>query len=454
MTEEKAANIINEAYGYEIINDRAKKELTDMKEMVLSKLGIETLYGFLSYDINEFSDIRKTIHARRFFQTYKKAFSLEAFDMEAFHKIQAACIFIAAVSGNMRGYKDYMYTGFVQNIFRDMGYYSERDDENSSTRQKLIAIENIFKSFNKLSVGIYSLQIYTRYSMAIDKIIKLPMGYASKLFLDIIDDFQKNKIPVKKIKKLASISAIKPENVEAAIDEYIDYAINDLSQNEINPEDIGYDGGGDTCDAIKQNARDYFSRYLDDAEKIAQLSEDVIDKLHILEKNPGNPDIAILYISLLRELTGAFEGLSYYEETSFARSLNNIFVGKAKELLEARAKREIDAVKNECISIIEENISGLTVFELDGIIAGLSGDKYKFDEFYDIDPEESQAALEELDDFLGSTLETIIVLRGEMRDRLRDIVDLETMTENEKSILGDLIYDFDSIIKFLTEDDQ
>lgn len=454
MTEEKVTTIINTNYGYEIINEKAKQELIDIKKKVLSELGIETLYEFLSYDINEFSDMRKTIQARRFFQTYKDTFSLDVFDMEAFHKIQAACLFIVTVSGNRRGYKDYMYTGFVQNIFKDMGYYSKENIENSSIRQKLMATENVLRSFNEISVGIYSIQVYTRHSMAIDKIMKFPIEHASKLFLDIIDDFQKNKNPATKIKKLISMIEIKRENAEKTIAEYIDHAINDLSQSNMLSEDKDNDETIDNNKYTKQNARDYLSRYIEDIERIMDLSTEVIDKLHILEENPDNYYIEILYMTLIRELTQAYERLLYYEDTSFVRSLNNIFVANARRVIEQRAKREIDSVRNECINIIEKNISEFSVFELDGVIAGLSGEKYKFDHFYKVDPKESQATLEQLDDFLTTTFETITTLKNEMRDRIKIIINLEIMTENEKTILKDLIYDFDTIIKFIMEDEQ
>jgi hypothetical protein len=454
MTGKEAVKIINEAYGYEIIDGQTADGLLQMQDSVISEFGIDTLYEFLSYDINEFSDMRKTVHVRRFFQFFKKPMLLSNFDMEAFHKIQAACALITSSSGNMRGYGAYDYSGFVKVIFDNMGYSGKNEGTGSSIRQKMTAIEKYFTDIGKISLGAYSMDIFIGYNLALKRLSKASSASVINLFMDILEDVQDGKKPIKKVKKLIAIGAVKPEKAAKAIDDYIEYAVSGFGGYVQDSENSGHETDINSWRNVKNDARDYFARYLDDSARVSELSEYLEGKMVTFENNWDNPDVVFLFLALVRELTKLHERLSFYEDGVFIRSLNNIFINKAKELMNLGTLKEIKEVRNRCIEVIEDNITGFTVFELDRVMAGLSGEKPIFDEMYGIDPDESEAAIDEIDDFLKTSLEVLGSIRDDLREDVRGMFKIDEMSEAEQNAVTGMVYNFEYLLKFLAEEEQ
>ncbi|MBN2558074.1 MAG: hypothetical protein JXB33_04890 [Clostridia bacterium] len=455
MTENNTVDIINKVYGYEIINAQETLALKKSMGVILSELGIEPIYEFLSYDITEYSEARKTIHARRFYQLFKPVFSFTQFNMETFHKIQAGCLFISAISGIMRGYDEFEYSGFVREVLNELGRIDSGRYNSRTVKEKLLALQNLFDKFGHVSIGIYSLQIFTKFGMAMQKLNKTPEGYPRKLLDDIMEDINNQMHPIEKIRKLLSLEVATEAVINDVIDEYLDYAVSDISAYNISTEKKkSSKAKKGFAVEISAEVRDFFNGYKREARDIRQMTGSFREKLFIFDENPGNKSISVLYTALLDRLVRAYDNLRYYEEVSFVKQLNMIFINRIKELLSNQRKQEMNVIRSECIRIIENNITGMMVYELDGVLAALSVDKDEFDDVYGIDPEESETAMIELDDYLDANLDMAGKIQDDMRANLKRILNPELMGKAEKEMLQSVIYDFNHVLEFLSEDEE
>ncbi|MFO7610942.1 MAG: hypothetical protein R6W99_00435 [Clostridia bacterium] len=455
MIENNTVDIINKVYGYEIISAPEILALKKSMDIILAELGIEPIYEFLSYDITEYSEARKTIHARRFYQLFKPVFSFTQFNMETFHKIQAGCLFISATSGIMRGYDEFEYSGFVREVLNELGRIDGGRYHNRTAKEKLMALQNLFDKFGHVSIGIYSLQIFTKFGMAMQKLNKVPEGYPRRLLDDIMEDINNQKNPIDKIRKLLSLEVASEAGINEAIDEYIDYALSDISAYSISAEKKKSSKSKKGLAAeISAEVRDFFNGYKKEARDIRHMSGSFRGKLLLFDENPGNKAISVLYTALLDRLVRAYDNLRYYEEVSFVKQLNMIFITRIKEILLEQRKQEMNVIRNECIRIIEDNIAGMMVYELDGVLAALSVDKDEFDDAYGIDSDESEAAIIELDDYLDANLDMAGKIQDDMRANLKRILNPGLMGKTEKEMLQSVIYDFNHVLEFLSEDEE
>ena len=455
MTAEKTTNLINKAYGYPIIGDAEEAALQADRDVIISELGIGAIFEFLSYDVTEFSEVRKTIHARRFYQLFKNAFSFTGFNMEAFHKIQAGCIFMVAVSGITRGLSDYNYSGFVKDALEKIGSLSATDSNRSSLNEKLFYLKTTFEKFSHISLGIYSLQIFTKYGMSIQKVNKGHEGAASRLLVEIIEDMNMGKKASGKIDKLLSMDVVSPDELENIIDDYIDYAVADITVQGISPGSKKAERANKKLtDEISDEVHDAFSGLKIDAADLYSLNESIKLKKIIYDKEHGQPGVAVFFAALLERYVSLYERLWYYEGNSFIKRLNMIFITRVKEMFADQRKQELNVIKNECIRIIEDNLPGTNVYELEGILHGLDDMRKDFNIRNGLNSEDSEKAVEQLNAYLDANIKTGNSIKYEMKKNLSRILGPDGLPEGELRILRDIVYDFDEVMNLLTEEDQ
>lgn len=454
MTVERTIDLINKAYGYSIIGDAEESALMANREIIVSELGIGAIFEYLSYDVTEFSEVRKTIHARRFYQLFKDIFNFTGFNMEAFHKIQAGCIFIVVLSGITRGISDYEYSGFVKDALSKIGKISLSSRNRATLNEKLFYIQNTFEKFSRISLGIYSLQIFTKYGMVIQRINRVHEGAASRLLVEIIESMNEGKTASKEIIKLLSMEIISPEKLEDMIDEYIDYAVADITVQGLSPGSKKAERANrKLIEEISDEVHDAFSGLKKDVADLYNLNGSILDKKVIYDKEFNQPGIAVLFAALLERYSSLYERLWYYEGNSFIKRLNMIFIDRVKEMFAEQRKQEFTVVKNECVRIIEDGLPGISVYELEGVLNNLSIGKEMFDIRHDIDPAESEKVVEAIDAYLSANLKTAGSIQLEMKNNLSRILGPEGMPESEINILKEIVYDFDAVMDLLTEDE-
>lgn len=455
MTAVRAINIINSAYGYSIISDAEESVLQEDKGKIISELGIGNIFEFLSYDVSEFSEARKTIHARRFYQIFKDVFSFTGFNMEAFHKIQAGCIFIVALSGITRGISDYEYSGFVKEALMQVLKIDTGNTRQSTLNEKLYYISSTFDKFSRISLGIYSLQIFTKYGLSIQEIYKTHEGAAGRLLVKIIDEMNAGKPAIEKINKLLGLEIVSPEKLENMIDEYIEYAVADITVQNASPGSRKAERENKKMiDEIYREAHDAFAGFKMDAADLYSQNKDIIEKKPIYENEYMNKGISILFASLLERYVSRYERLWYYDGNSFIKQLNMIFISRVKEMFATQRKQELNVIKNECIRIIEEGLPGFVVYELEGVLNGFETGKSEFDIRHGINPDDSKAVFNELDAYLDANLKTAKSIQREMRNNLSGIIGPSGLPEGETEMLKEIVYDFEAILDLLTEDEQ
>jgi len=455
MTAKRTINLINKSYGYTIIGDTEESALLENRDVIVSELGIGTIAEFLSYDVTEFSEVRKTIHARRFYQLFKDIFSFKRFDMEAYHKIQAGCIFMIVLSGITRGINDYEYTGFVKDALSKIGKINISSGNSVSLNEKLFYIQNAFEKFSRISLGIYSLQIFTKYGIAIQQVNSVHEGAASRLLVEIIESMNEGKTASKKINKLLSMEIISPEKLEDMIDEYIDYAVADITVHSINPGSKKAEKANrKLAEEISDEVHDAFSGFKKDVADLYNLNGSILDKKVIYEREYSQPGISVLFAALLERYSSLYERLWYYEGNSFIKRLNMIFIQRVKEMFAEQRKQEFTVVKNECIRIIEDGLPGISVYELEGVLNNLDEGKEMFDIRHGMEPLESKKVVDQLDAYLSDNLKTADSIQLEMKNNLSRILGPEGMPEGEMKILREIVYDFDAVVDLLTEDDH
>lgn len=453
MTEENIINIIKNAYGYEIIVKTEKKALKDSSDVIFAEFGVDTLFEFLSFNISEFSGIRKTIHARRFFYVYKEIFSLGKFNMEAYHKIQAGMLYIIALSGNFRGIDEYKYSGFVKEVL-DQLYYKRKDTEDISMPiEKLMYMKNILDKLGRVSTGVYSLQIFTKYNMAMQE-INLPIeGYINQLFLDITGDIEKKKNPIEKMRKLLSLESASIDSIDEITGEYIEYSCEDIFSYSMT-----YGSKKDTkakeklINGIKLEVEGALVGLKRDTEDIRILRIKLLEKIKIFEEDPYG-EAAKIYVDLLDRLVYSYERLRFYEDVSFAKYINMIFINRMEKIFNSQSKTEMTIIRKDCKKIIEENIPGFSVFELEGVLESLTAKKGKLDSWCEIKPENSASALEKVNRYLNEHINIISKIQKDMRHNLKNILNTDQMSEKEVKMLKLIIYDFKVVIAFLQEED-
>lgn len=455
MTAKRTIDIINSAYGYKIIGDNEEDTLIENREVIVSELGIGAISEFLSYDVTEFSEVRKTIHARRFYQLFKETFSFTSFNMEAFHKIQAGCIFMMVVSGITRGINDYEYTGFVKDALLKIGKISISGENRATLNEKLFYIQNAFDKFSRISLGIYSLQIFTKYGMAIQRVNRVHEGASSRLLVEITKSMNEGKKASKKINKLLSMEIISPEKLEDMIEEYISYAVADIAVQGTMPGSKKAEKATQKMtEEIYDEVHDAFSGLKKDVAELYNLNNIILDKKAIYEREYEQPGISVLFAALLERYSSLYERLWYYEGNTFIKRLNMIFILRVKEMFAEQRKQEFTVVKNECIRIIEYGLPGIRVFELEGMLNSLDEGKEIFDINHEVESTESKKVIDQIDAYLSANLKTADSIQLEMKKNLSRILGPEGMPEGEMKILREIVYDFDAVIDLLTEDDQ
>ena len=455
MTASRTTNIINEAYGYPIIGDAEESSLQADSEIIMSELGIGNIFEFLSYDVSEFSEARKTIHARRFYQLYKDVFSFTGFNMEAFHKIQAGCIFIVALSGITRGISDYEYSGFVKDALVKIGKVDSDEDRQSTLNEKLFYIRRTFEKFSRISLGIYSLQIFTKYGMVIQNINRVLEGTAGRLLVEIIGEMNMEKHASPVIDRLLALDIVKPEKLESMIDEYINYAVADITVQNASPGSRKAERENKKMtDEISVEVHDAFLGLKMDIADLHSFNKDMIKKKLIYDREYEKKGVSIMFASLLERYVSQYERLVYYESNSFIKRLNMIFISRVKEMFSTQRKQELNIIRNECIRIIEEGLPGFTVYELEGVLNALEIGKKEFDIRHAFASSDSESVFNELDAYLEANLKTAASIQNEMRNNLGRILGPNRIPEEEKKILQEIVYDFDAIMDLLTEDEQ
>ncbi|MDX1359639.1 MAG: hypothetical protein R3232_12470, partial [Clostridia bacterium] len=371
------------------------------------------------------------------------------------HKIQAGCIYLIASSGVTRGFREYEFSGFVLEALSGLGKLKSSEPSEMSCADKLIYMENLFESFSDVSIGIYSLQVFTKLGMLMRNVNMAQEGMATALFMEIAKKTSNGGIPLAEIDKLLSLEIVSLEKLDELINEYIEYAVVDMHVESIMP-------GGKKARRENRRLVDEITDEIHEAFSV--MKRDVTD-LHILrETAAGNKDtylesdgdeaVTKLYIALLERYVSAYEDMWFYEGKAFTRGLSLIFVTRIKEIFRTQRRQEAKYIRDECISIIEKNLLNFRVYELEGVLNGLEFEKDDFDAQYAIDPAASKRTIDEIRDYLGANLETALRIKNEMKKNLLRIMDPVNMNDSERGLLSDTVYYFDSIIKFLSEDDR
>ncbi|MBN1624177.1 MAG: hypothetical protein JXN10_06050 [Clostridia bacterium] len=453
MTEQRIFEIINEVYGYEIISNPVLEKLRESRDIIVSEFGIESIYEFLSYDITEFSEARKSIHVRRFYQGFKKIFNLETFTFESFHKIQAGCLYSALTSGIMRGYGSYDYTGFVSEILQ-MVRSGESGSAGMTPLDMLSEISGQFELFSRISLGIYSLQIFTKYGICMDKLRFTPLMNSRKLFLTVLKKLEEGKDAVAEIQKILKLRIPTDEKINEVLDEYIDYAVNGVMEEGI-PISRSRSSRelSDSVDELKTQARKSFTSLFIDIEGLRRYQNSIEERLGIYKRNKDSSDISILYISMLEKFVSDCAKLSYYEDIYFIKRLNAMFVSKVKEVFEAQMEEEKSEIREQCIRIIESNIDGYSVHELDGVLSALSLHRDDFSVQFSVESDDIERTLDELKIYLRQQLEIVYDIRRNLKENLLEILRADILEDGSSGILVNVISNFTDIKEFLLEEE-
>lgn len=453
MTEHRIFEIINEVYGYEIISEKTLNKLKSSSDVIVSEFGIESIYEFLSYDITEFTESRKSIHVRRFYQSFKDIFDINGFTIEAFHKIQAGCLYSALTSGITRGYGSYDYTGFVSEVLQRVRSKGN-SDSGMTPADMLEEITGQFKLFSRISLGIYSLQIFTKYGMCLEKLKLGKLESSSKLFIDVLKKIEEGNDASDDIKKILDLRIPTENKINEAVDEYIDYAVNGVME-----EGIPLNRSKATkelmnsVEEVRIHAKKAFTALLMDVESIRRYKKNLKEKLNVFIRSNDNNDISILYVSMLEKLILDFGKLSYYEDIYFIKRLNAMFVNKVEDVFDAQMAEESSIIREQCIRIIEQNLDGYSVFELDGVLNALSMHKEDFAFRYSYDKEEIEEVLGELKKYLRLQLEMVYDIRRNMKENLSEILSADILQEESSDILVNAISNFTDIRSFLLEEE-
>lgn len=454
MTADRVTDIINKTYGYDIIDEVCKAALSLESGVIISELGIGSIIEFLSYDISEFSEVRKTIHARRFYQMFKEPFGLKGFTMEAFHKIQAGCIFMVALSEVKRGLNEYNFTGFTKEALLQMQGQDE-SGSNATLNEKLYILKSMFEKFSRVSLGIYSLQIFTKYGMSIQKINKFQDTVPGILLNGIIKDMNAGKKSMESIKKLMNLNIIQPDELDNIIDDYIDFSIADIAVQSLTPRSRKTaKENKKLSDEIRDEVHDAFVGLKKDVMDLNELQNSIKAKLVIYNSEFDQPGIAVLFAALLDRYVTLIERLWFYEGNSFIKRINRIFIDRVRVMFKEQRRQEMKAVQNECIRLIEAGLPGVTVFELEGFLMGLNGKNEQFNILNGINPDESKQVIRELNEYMDSNLKIAGNIHGEIKENLQRLLGPEGIPDEEAKVLSEIVYNFDAVIDFLTEDEQ
>lgn len=454
MNETRIAEIINEVYGYEIIDEIAETELKSSRDVILSELGIESIYEFLSYDITEFQKARKSIHVRRYYQMFHKIFRFESFTIESFHMIQAGCLYSALTSGIMRGYGAYEYTGFVSEVLAKVRNGSRTGGASLSLSGMIDEISRQFELFSRVSLGIYSLQIFTKYGICFEKLKLAKLEQSKKLFAEVLRKIEEGKEALPEIKKLLRLKLPDEKKIDEVIDEYIEYAVKGVMEVGIplSRSRTTRKLTESVADAEIEGEKAFAGLYID-IENARYYQKNLKDRLYIYERNEGADDVSILYISMLDKLIHDFQKLRYYEDIFFIKRLNSLFIEHVKDVFDAQMNEELNNIRERCVRIIEENIDGFTVYELDGALNAISMYKNEFDEQFSLDPDDSSNAENELRKYLRQQLEVTYEIRKNLRENLSGILNPDILQNEQSDILDNAIRNFTDIKGFLLEEE-
>jgi len=453
MTEQKIYEIINEVYGYEIINETALENLRSSRDVIVSELGIESIYEFLSYEITEFSEARKSIHVRRFYQVFKDIFALDSFTIESFHKIQAGCLYSALTSGIIRGYGSYDYSGFVNEVLQQVRA-GGNGGASMAPADILAEISRQFSQFSRISLGIYGLQIFTKYGICLEKLRLRSLGSARKIFMDLLRKAGDGKDPLPELKKILNIGLPDESKVNDAIDEYIDYATKGVMEDGIPlSRSKSIRKLVESIKEVKSEAKKAFSGLLIDLESLRRYVDSLKEKLPVYEMNRENSDFALLYFSMVEKLILDFDRLNYYEDIYFIKRLNSMFMNRVRGVFDAQMVEELSAIRRKCIKIIEGNLEGYSVYELDGTLNAFSMDNEDFSERFNADEDEVEDTRDELMKYLRKQLEIAYEIRRNLKDNLSGILNPDIMQEDSSGVLEAAITNFTDIREFLLEDE-
>ncbi|HPQ47097.1 MAG TPA: hypothetical protein PLP30_07005 [Clostridia bacterium] len=453
MTEYSIFEIINEVYGYEIIGADALEKLRASRDVLLSEFGIESIYEFLSYDITEFSDARKSIHVRRFFQGFKEIFDLKAFNFEAFHKIQAGCLYTALTSGIMRGYGSYDYSGFVNEVLQTVRTGGE-GRAGMTPVEMLGEITGQFELFSRISLGIYSLQIFTKYGIGMDKLNLGPLVQSHKLFIKVLKSIESGADATGDIKRILKLRIPSDEKINEMVEEYVEYAVSGVMEEGIPiSRSKAVRELTDSLDEVRTLAAKAFAPLYIDLDGLRKFQDSIRDKLDIYTRSMESSDISILFITLLEKLISDFGNLGYYEDVFFIRHLNSLFIGKVREVFNAQMEEEGNEIREQCIKIIENAIEGYKIHDLDSVLNALSLHSEDFSRQYSLADEEIEGILSELKTYLRQQLETVYDIRRNLKENLSDILRPEILEDEASKILNNAIFNFADIRNFLLEEE-
>jgi hypothetical protein len=454
MTETRIAEIINEVYGYAIIDDFAESELKSNRNVILSELGIESIYEFLSYDITEFQEARKSIHVRRFYQMFRKIFRFESFTIESFHMIQAGCLYSALTSGIMRGYGAYEYTGFVSEVLAKVRNVSGTGKASLSLAGMIDEISRQFELFSRVSLGIYSLQIFTKYGICFEKLKLAQLEQSKKLFAEVLRKIEQGQEALPEIRKLLKLKLPDDKKIDEVTDEYIEYAVKGVMEEgiPISRSRLNKKLTESVSDARKEGKKAFAGLYID-VESARYYQRNLQERLNIYERNEGADDVSILYVSMLDKLIHDFQKLRYYEDIFYIKRLNSLFIEHVKDVFDAQMNEEISNIREQCVRIIEENIDGFNVYELDGALNAISMHKEEFDEQFSIEADESSNAENELRKYLRQQLEMTYEIRKNLRENLSGILNPDILQNEQSGILDNAIRNFTDIKGFLLEEE-
>ncbi|MDX1359747.1 MAG: hypothetical protein R3232_13010, partial [Clostridia bacterium] len=348
---------------------------------------------------------------------------------------------------------EYEYSGFVREALEAIGKISPGDESTPTLNEKLFYIQSAFEKLSHISLGIYSLQIFTKYGMAIQKINSVHEGLAGRLFYDIAEELKNSGDPSQKIDMLLSLGVTPPEELDKILGDYINYSIADITVQNLSHGKKKIEKANKKLAAeITADVQDSLSGLRMDVTELYNLNKSLREKKFIYDKDPGNSDVYLLYLTLLDRYAALYERLWYYEGNTYIRRLNMIFIDRVREMFAAQRKHEIINIRNECIRIIEEGMEGLTVFELEGFMNGLQFGGDEFDLRNGLEPGTSKRILSEINLYLDTNIKTIREIRADMKNNIGRILGADGIPEGERKILQETVYGFDAILELLAED--
>ncbi|MFO7636766.1 MAG: hypothetical protein R6W96_05625 [Clostridia bacterium] len=168
--------MINRAYGYEIISETEAEFLADFCGDDFEDMDEEDVMDFLSLEVSDYNEIRREAWVRKIFHLYKRPFNLKTFDIEAMHKIQAALLYCCARSDDPAYTVNLYcaYSGFLeearQGILGNHGLDERMNKGESSLQQKYELLVQCIDDIYDLYKSIYSAQNLVHFSSLADSL--------------------------------------------------------------------------------------------------------------------------------------------------------------------------------------------------------------------------------------------------------------------------------------------